>query len=210
MRNINIWTTAAILVLFIFAAAISSFADKTSHNQKTVSSTTETASDQDSDEINVVLEPSKPPEADQVLQAKYTPSDSPIDQSLSQSPTPRQELKEAALSFLGTPYRWGGTTPNAFDCSGFTRYVYKQMGVSIPRTARQQYKAGKPVKAGNWKTGDLVFFDIKKGYVSHVGLYLTSCAFIHASNPMSGVKIDNLKERYYKKYYVGAREYDLT
>jgi cell wall-associated NlpC family hydrolase len=210
MRNTDNWTLAAILVLFIFTAASSSFADKASTNQKTVESTSKAASDQDSDEINLVLEPSRSQDVGQDGQAEYTSSESPIDPTLSQSFSPRQELKETALSFIGTPYRWGGTTPNAFDCSGFTRYVYKQMGVNIPRTARQQYKAGKPVKAGNWKTGDLVFFDIKKGYVSHVGLYLTSCAFIHASNPLSGVKIDNLKERYYKKYYVGARKYDLT
>ncbi|MCE5198799.1 C40 family peptidase, partial [bacterium] len=116
---------------------------------------------------------------------------------------------DIAISFIGTPYRWGGTTPQAFDCSGFTRYVYKKIGVNLPRTARQQYRKGEPVKKGQWETGDLVFFDMRKGYVSHVGLYLSAKTFIHASTPATGVKLDNLSEPVYRKHYVGARRYEI-
>lgn len=117
------------------------------------------------------------------------------------------QLCDLARNYLGTPYKWGGTTPRAFDCSGFTRYVYARLGVRLPRTAREQYRAGDPVKCGTWEGGDLLFFDMNKGYVSHVGMYLGSFAFIHASTPATGVRIDSLKKRTYKKHYVGARRY---
>jgi len=116
-------------------------------------------------------------------------------------------LCSIAERYLGAPYRWGGTTPAAFDCSGFTRYVYARLGVRLPRTAREQYRAGDPVKCGTWESGDLIFFDMSKGYVSHVGMYVGSYLFIHASTPTTGVRMDSLKKRAYKKHYVGARRY---
>lgn len=119
-------------------------------------------------------------------------------------------IRRIATTYLGTPYKWGGVTPAAFDCSGFTRYVYSSMGVHIPRTAREQYKAGTPVKYDELQTGDLVFFDMAKGYVSHVGLYLGDGRFIHASTPATGVKISNLNDRSYKRHFVGARRYNIA
>lgn len=199
MRNVKTWTIAALVVQILAFAATSSPAAK----KHPVSA----ASEQSTAKQEPVDNNESPGE---IILTLDSDTDQIISSEENQAMDPRMELKKTALQYLGTPYRWGGTTPSAFDCSGFTRYVYKQMGVKIPRTARQQYRAGKPVKAGNWETGDLVFFDIKKGYVSHVGLILASCVFIHASNPMSGVKIDSLKENFYKRYYVGARAYDLT
>ncbi|MCX6343817.1 MAG: C40 family peptidase [Armatimonadetes bacterium] len=119
-------------------------------------------------------------------------------------------IRKVATRYLGTPYKWGGITPSAFDCSGFTRYVYSSLGVSIPRTARQQFKAGKPVKRNQLKTGDLVFFDMMKGYVSHVGLYLGNGVFIHASTPTTGVKFSNINTGAYKKCFVGARRFSYV
>ena len=119
----------------------------------------------------------------------------------------REKLRKTALGFLGTPYRWGGTTPKAFDCSGFTRYLYAKFGIKLPRPARQQYKAGQVVKAGHWKPGDLLFFDMAKGYVSHVGMYIGNNKFVHAANPRRGVRVDSLSTKSYKNTYVGARRF---
>jgi cell wall-associated NlpC family hydrolase len=211
LRNTNTWTIAALAVLILLSAALSAFAAKENTSQISQLETGKVTPADSPDQITLVLEPNQAIDDTQNSSASYLPSDQRIGTDpASESPSERLELKQAALGFLGTPYRWGGTTPSAFDCSGFTRYVYAKLGVRLPRTARQQYKAGIPVKAGEWRTGDLVFFDIKKGYVSHVGLYLSSCTFIHASNPVCGVKIDTLKKPFYKKYYVGARAYGVT
>ena len=117
------------------------------------------------------------------------------------------DVCDLAVSFLGTPYRWGGTTPTAFDCSGFVRYVYGKLGIKLPRTARQQIKVGQKVSGALLRAGDLVFFDMMKGYVSHVGMYLGNGLFIHASTPRTGVRIDSLLERKYSRRLVGARRY---
>lgn len=109
-----------------------------------------------------------------------------------------------AYNYLGTPYVWGGTSPNGFDCSGFTQYVFKQLGVSLNRTAASQLKNG--TKVTSLQTGDLVFFAntySTSAAASHVGIYIGNNQFIHAAN--GGVKITSMDQEYYAARYIGAR-----
>ena len=109
-----------------------------------------------------------------------------------------------AYDYLGVPYVWGGTSPKGFDCSGFTQYVYKQLGITLNRTAAQQLENGTSVT--NLQTGDLVFFTntyATSAAASHVGIYIGNNQFIHAAN--GGVKITSLDHEYYAPRYIGAR-----
>ena len=91
-------------------------------------------------------------------------------------------LREAA-KLKGTPYRYGGTTPRGFDCSGYTGYVYKKAGKKLPRTSRAQYSATKHISRKAAKPGDLVFFKSGGGGVYHVGIYAGGNMLWHSSRP---------------------------
>jgi len=106
-----------------------------------------------------------------------------------------------ALQYLGTPYVWGASGPGAFDCSGFTSYVYAQVGVSLPHNAAAQYSYGVPVARDQLEPGDLVFFD----GLGHVGLYIGGGNFVHAPHTGDVVKISSLYDSWYAATYVGAR-----
>lgn len=109
-----------------------------------------------------------------------------------------------AFDYIGVPYVWGGTTPNGFDCSGFTKYVFAQLGVTLNRTAAQQLKNG--YKVTDLQTGDLVFFEntyATSAAASHVGIYIGNNQFIHAAG--GGVKVTSLDHEYYAPRYIGAR-----
>jgi lipoprotein Spr len=102
-----------------------------------------------------------------------------------------------------TSYRYGGTGKNGIDCSALTGLLLSSVyGVSLPRTAREQYAKSKKVKREDLIEGDLVFFNTRGG-VSHVGVYLTNDYFVHASTS-NGVTISSLNDNYYRKKYIGA------
>ena len=121
------------------------------------------------------------------------------------------DVLNEAFSHLGARYRRGQSGPNAFDCSGFTSYVFKNMGIDLNRSSRAQYTQGEAVDKDELRTGDLVFFtgSNSRGPIGHVGIVVDvdpvsgSFNFIHAS--IKGVKVSNSKERYYSRRYVGAR-----
>ena len=113
-----------------------------------------------------------------------------------------------AARMLGRPYRFGGATPSGFDCSGLTMAVYKLNGLDLPRSSRQQWKVGKPVKRSHLEKGDLVFFATAGGKrVSHVGIYTGNGKFLHAPRRGRKITISSLSDRYYKTRYLGARSY---
>ena len=116
-----------------------------------------------------------------------------------------ESLAATALALQGTPYVWGGTTPRGFDCSGFTRYVYAQHGISLPRTARHQYRIGDAVAERNIRPGDLVFFSTSAPGPSHVGLAIGDGRFVHAPTERAAVRVESLSARYWQRRYLGAR-----
>lgn len=119
-----------------------------------------------------------------------------------------------AKRFLGTRYRLGATGPRAFDCSGFTGYVYRNFGISLDRTSREQFLQGEHVGVGNLRPGDLLFFSSRssgRGNVGHVAMVVSvdpstqTCKFIHAS-VKKGVTYQTFPDGgYYQRNFIGAR-----
>lgn len=98
-----------------------------------------------------------------------------------------------AQKFLGTPYLWGGTTPNGFDCSGFTQYVFRHFGVGLGRTTYDQINNGVSVSRGELQPGDLVFFG--KSSPTHVGIYAGNNTYIHAPRTGEVIKFSAMTRR---------------
>jgi cell wall-associated NlpC family hydrolase len=110
----------------------------------------------------------------------------------------------AAESRIGTPYRYGGSGPDAFDCSGLVAYAYQQAGVALPRTAAQQYALARPLPRAELRPGDLVFFRWSGREVSHVGIYAGDGKFVHAPQTGGQVRTANLDDEWYRERYAGA------
>jgi len=94
-----------------------------------------------------------------------------------------------ANDYRGVPYVTGGSTPNGFDCSGYTQYVYRQMGIDIPRVAQAQANWASPISHGTAKPGDFVFFHTGTGYVYHVGIYAGNGMMWHSPHPGASVRL---------------------
>lgn len=115
-----------------------------------------------------------------------------------------RRLLQTATQYVGVPYMFGGNSPNGFDCSGFTRYVFAKIGISLPRMADEQFELGQPVSKARLQQGDLVYFTTYASGVSHVGIYLGDGKFISATSSR-GVAIDHLENSYWGPRYIGAR-----
>jgi len=120
-----------------------------------------------------------------------------------------QKLTKDAKKKLGKRYVWGASgRGNTYDCSSFTKYVYRKNGIEIPRTSIRQSKYGKRIARKDLQKGDLIFFDTskrRKGYVNHVGMYIGNNQFIHASSAKHKVVITSLNKKFYSQRYRGAR-----
>lgn len=125
------------------------------------------------------------------------------------TPTPTVDaagvaIARTAQSLVGSPYRYGGAGPDAFDCSGLVSYVHRQLGVLTPRTAAQQYASARSIPRADLQPGDLVFFRLNAGAVSHVGIYVGSGRFVHAPQSGEQVREAGLDEEYFRNRYAGA------
>ena len=115
-----------------------------------------------------------------------------------------RRLISSSFQYVGVPYWFGGTTPRGFDCSGFTRYVFSQVGISLPRMADGQFSVGRPVSTEKLRPGDLVFFETYEPGPSHVGIYIGNSQFISATSSR-GVVVADLFGYYWGERYIGAR-----
>lgn len=113
-----------------------------------------------------------------------------------------------ALSLVGTPYKFGGNSPDkGLDCSGFVRHVYKESaGLELPHSAKQISQDGSKISKDALQPGDLIFFNTMKKPFSHVGIYAGDGKFVHSSSSRTKqVTISSLTERYWSQRYNGAR-----
>ena len=118
-------------------------------------------------------------------------------------PLPNLHLIEQAKTALGTPYVPGGTDTHGFDCSGFVQWAYRNVGVTLPRTAREQSVMGRPIKSGSMMAGDIVAFNHpRRGY--HTGIYLGGGSFIHSPGRGKSVSIAALSDPYFSSTFIGA------
>lgn len=114
-----------------------------------------------------------------------------------------RSLISTAYDYVGVPYVFGGTTPWGFDCSGYTQYVFRQIGVDIPRTADAQYYSYPKVSASNLQPGDLVFFETYEPGPSHCGIYIGNGQMLQAGSS-TGVTVSNVFSGYFGARYIGA------
>jgi len=117
----------------------------------------------------------------------------------------RAELLRIAERQIGKPYRYGGTTPSGFDCSGLVHYAYRKVGIAVPRTTRAQWRRGRNVVRGRVIPGDLLFFRIKADKELHVGIYAGRGQFIHAPSTGNRVSRSSLKEPYWRDRLIGGK-----
>ena len=125
------------------------------------------------------------------------------------NPEERNLLVRVVKTFLGVPYKLGGSTLRGIDCSAFVKKIYEIFNIKLPRTTREQFSVGKKVEKDQLEEGDLVFFK-RRGNIAHVGIYIGDNQFVHASSSNREVKIDYLDAPYYnKRFFRGVRVKEL-
>ena len=124
-------------------------------------------------------------------------------------PLSNAHLVERAKTAIGTPYVRGGTSMSGFDCSGFVQWAYKSVGVSLPRTAREQSVLGTPIDSDEMEAGDIVAFrHPRRGY--HTGIYVGDGKFIHSPRRGKSVEITSLSDPYFSSTFLGARRVSIS
>lgn len=106
---------------------------------------------------------------------------------------------------VGKPYRYGGSTPAGFDCSGLIHFSYTKAGVSVPRSTEEQRRSSKHIRVAELRRGDLLFFHQEGKKNSHVGIYLGGGEFVHAPSSGKRVRSDRLDSRYWREHLSEVR-----
>ena len=116
----------------------------------------------------------------------------------------KKDLRKEVNNWLGTPYKYGGTSKKGVDCSGLVNAIYTAVyEIKLPRTSKEMYNSSKHIKMKDLREGDLIFFNYEGKGVSHVGIYLNDNKYVHASSK-KGVVISDITDSYVKKKIVGA------
>jgi len=118
-----------------------------------------------------------------------------------------REASEIAASMVGKPYRYGGNTPQGFDCSGLVYFSFKRAGMHVPRSTKTQRGKSQKVSVSGLARGDLLFFNQDGKYSSHVGIYIGDKRFVHAPSSGKRVRVDSLTETYWQKHLVDTRRF---
>jgi cell wall-associated NlpC family hydrolase len=119
-------------------------------------------------------------------------------------PEERSLFVRVVKTFLGVPYRLGGSTLKGLDCSAFVKRVFEIFNVQLPRTAREQLRIGKKVGRGELEEGDVVFFKTRWANNAHVGIYIGNNEFVHASTRSKEVRVDNLDTPYFNQRFING------
>ncbi|MBE0596363.1 MAG: C40 family peptidase [Desulfuromonadales bacterium] len=117
---------------------------------------------------------------------------------------PGRRALEVARRLLGTPYVRGGHSPAGFDCSGLVLFSFRQAGVELPRSSREQYRYSQLIEIDRLQPGDLLFFQISRQQISHVGIFVEADRFIHAPSKGKQVSYATLSDPYWRQRLVGA------
>jgi cell wall-associated NlpC family hydrolase len=123
-----------------------------------------------------------------------------------------RKLTTYAQNLIGTPYKYGGNSPDTgFDCSGFVDHVFQRtVNIALPHNTQQISRHGLPIKLSQLREGDLVFYNTNNEAYSHVGIYLGSDHFVHAPSSGGSVRTENMHDAYWAKHYNGARRITLS
>ncbi|HEV3010432.1 MAG TPA: C40 family peptidase [Burkholderiales bacterium] len=136
-----------------------------------------------------------------------TPRPAPVASSGSTKPAADRAVQAAgyAQTMIGKPYRYGGSGPSGFDCSGLVQYSYKQAGLALPHNTEKQRSASRAVKVAELRRGDLLFFNQEGKKYGHVAIYVGDGKFVHAPSSGKSVRSDRLDSPYWKKHLSEAR-----
>ena len=128
-----------------------------------------------------------------------------LQQELDEAENLRDSILETAESLIGTPYRYGGSTPSGFDCSGYVTYILAKHGIVLPRSSRDMFREVEQIDASELTPGDLVFFTTYRSGPSHVGIYTGDNTFVHAPSTGGTVTYDRLDDpTYWSPRFIGA------